>query len=337
MKPVVIKLIVGGKDVSEVVEKATWAGDVKQVSRTLNFTIAQKSTDKHLPKVVIDAGDKVQLSIDGVAIFIGVVFDIDRAATSNVLTYLAYDLMFYVNKSEISAIYNATPESITSQVCGTLGVPFGYAAGTGMSLYLPVLQKTGYEAIMMAYTAASRANGKKYIPLIQNDTQVCVIEKGLPCGVTLDGDYNLIDANYKTTLQELVNKILLVDKNGNMVSTAEDGGSQSKYGTIQKIVKQDEDDKGLTSDLTSKFIDLVNSASVTAISDIRARAGYSLQIYEPITGLCGVFCIDSDTHTYTGGHGQMQLTLAFKNMMDEKEMDKQSDNGGGTDAEQMGY
>lgn len=317
----IISLIVNGKDISELVETITWCGDTKQVARTLNFTMAQKNTDKYLPKVNINEGDQVLFSQDGKSLFGGVVFDIDKSATSNVVTYLAFDLMFYINNSELSKVFDATPESIALQVCSELDVPFGGAAATGMEIYLPVLQKTGYEAIMMAYTAASRANGKKYIPLIKNVNQLCVIEKGSFCGVTLDGDYNLIDATYKSSLQKLVNKVLIVDKNDNVINTVQDGGSIAKHGTVQKICKQDED-KNMSEEAKSLFYDIEQSASVTAIADSRAVSGYSLTVTEPITGLVGLFYIESDTHTFTNGSAQMQLTLAFKNMMDEKDMDK---------------
>lgn len=322
--------MVNGSDISEVVEQVTWSGDVKQVSRTLTFSVAQKHTDRWLPKVSIESGNQVIFSVGGTPVFGGVVFDIDRSAASDTMTFLAYDLMFYINQSEISKIFEAAPEDVAAQVCSELGVPFGSAASTGMELYLPCLQKTGYQAIMMAYTAASRQNGKKYIPLIKNTNQIHVIEKGTLCGVRLDGDLNLTDATYKTSLQKLVNKVLLVDKNNNVVSTAEDSGSRQKYGTVQKIVKASEDDKALkTEDMSSLFFDLEHSASVSAISDVRAVSGYSLQVYEPITSLCGKFYIDADTHTFSNGQATMQLTLAFKNMMDEMD----SDSGGESNAE----
>lgn len=136
-----ISLIVNGKDISELVETVTWSGDTKQVARTLNFTMAQKNTDKYLPKVNINEGDQVLFSQYDKALFGGIVFDIDKSATSNVVTYLAFDLMFYINNSELSKVFDATPESIASQVCSELDVPFGGAAATGMEIYLPVLQK----------------------------------------------------------------------------------------------------------------------------------------------------------------------------------------------------
>ena len=61
------------------------------------------------------------------------------------------------------------------------------------------------------------------------------------------------------------------------------------------------------------------SATVTATSDTRAVSGYAIAVQEATTGLYGKFYIESDTHTFEDGKEMMQLTLAFSNMMDEKE------------------
>ena len=50
-------------------------------------------------------------------------------------------------------------------------------------------------------------------------------------------------------------------------------------------------------------------------------SGYALIVQETTTGLFGKFYIESDTHTFTDGKHEMALTLAFSNMMDEKEIE----------------
>ena len=44
------------------------------------------------------------------------------------------------------------------------------------------------------------------------------------------------------------------------------------------------------------------------------------------SGLYGQFYIESDTHTFTNGKAQMDLTLAFENLMDEEEIEKDTNN-----------
>ena len=229
------ELNAGGKQLAEVIEKVTWSGDSKQVARKLVFTVANKDSDRFLPKVNINEGDQVQFLEDGKLLFSGPVFDIEKSGSGNVVTYTAFDLMFYVTKSDINRVFdNETPEAITSWICSHLGIPFGAAASTGIPVYMPWLGKKAYDGIMAAYTAASRKNGKKYIPLIKNATQLYVIEKGALCGVVLDGSYNLTEANYKTSLQNMVDRVLITDKDGNQIGVVEDTAAVAAYDEILK-------------------------------------------------------------------------------------------------------
>mgnify|MGYP005761004677 CR=1 FL=1 len=271
------ELNAGGKQLAEVIEKVTWSGDSKQVARKLVFTVANKDSDRFLPKVNINEGDQVQFLEDGKLLFSGPVFDIEKSGTGNVVTYTALDLMFYITKSDINRVFdNETPEAITSWICSHLGIPLGSAAVTGIPVYMPWLGKKAYDGIMAAYTAASRKNGKKYIPLMKNATQLHVIEKGTLCGV--------VQAVYKQ----------------------EDGAdAQTEAMALLKTLEQ--------------------SGSVTGCQgDSRAVSGYALIVQETTTGLFGKFYIESDTHTFTDGKHEMALTLAFSNMMDEKEIENQS-------------
>ena len=312
------QLTAGGKDLSQLVEKVTWSGDSKQVARKLTFSIATRSTDRFLPKVTINEGDSVLFKDGDRILFGGPIFDIEKSASGNLTTYTAFDLMFYINNSDISKVFDDTPEAITAWICSHLGVPLGSASPTGVKVYLPWLGKKAYEAIMAAYTTASRQNGKKYIPLMQNVNQVYVIEKGALCGVVLDGGYNLTDAAYKTSLQKLVNRVIVTDQNGNQTSVVEDAGSQSNYGVVQRVYKQEEG-KDAASEAKALLYTMDQSATVTATSDTRAVSGYAIAVQEAVTGLYGKFYIESDTHTFEDGKEMMQLTLAFSNIMDEKE------------------
>jgi len=51
-----------------------------------------------------------------------------------------------------------------------------------------------------------------------------------------------------------------------------------------------------------------------------------LLVQDEVSGLYGQFYIESDTHTFTNGKAQMDLTLAFENLMDEEEIEKDTNN-----------
>ena len=236
-------------------------------------------------------------------------------------SYLAYDLMFYINNSDINQLFDGTPETIVPEICRELGIDAGEMAVTGIHVSVPCFGKKAYEAIMMAYTAASKKNGSKYIPLMANINKVSVVEKGKLCGAVMTGDYNLIEATYKSTLQNLVNRILITDKSNNVVKIVEDTASIQKYGLVQRTLKQN-DGEDAAADAQKMLVTTKGSASVSGIpNDFRAVSGYSIIVQETDTGLYGQFYIESDNHTFSAGKAQMDLTLAFENLMDEKEIE----------------
>ena len=74
-----MKLLTGGKDISQLIEKITWSGDTSQVSRKVNFTIAQNKKDTLFPNVSIDIGDEIIMQDnEGNNIFGGIIFDADK-------------------------------------------------------------------------------------------------------------------------------------------------------------------------------------------------------------------------------------------------------------------
>ena len=318
-----MKLLTGGKDISELIEQIKWSGDTKQVARTIQFTIAKNKKDKNFPTVVINEGDEIIMQDDGgKVVFGGIIFDIDKSASSKVESYLAYDLMFYINNSDVNKIFDGSPSEITHEICAELGIATAAMPSVDIHVSMPCFGKKAYEAIMMAYTAAARQNGSKYIPLMTNVNMVSVLEKGTLCGAVLTGDYNLIDATYKSTLQKLVNRVLITDKSNNVINTVEDAASIQKYGLVQRVLKQN-DGEDATAVAKKMLVTIEPSATASGVpNDFRAVSGYSIIVQETDTGLYGQFYIESDTHTFSCGKAQMDLTLAFENLMDEKDIEE---------------
>ena len=91
------------------------------------------------------------------------------------------------------------------------------------------------------------------------------------------------------------------------------------------VAYKQEDGKDAQTEAKALLQTLEQTGSVTGCpGDSRAVSGYALIVQETTTGLFGKFYIESDTHTFTDGKHEMALTLAFSNMMDEKEIENQS-------------
>ncbi len=324
-----MRLFVQGKELTNEVEKIEWSGDHKQVARQVSFPIAKSHSDPYMPDIRLEAGDLVIVQIDGgIEIFYGIIFKVDRTSSATVVTHTAFDLMFYIFNSEGSWVIDETPEAFTARVCAEFGIPLAYAQETGVQVYSLALKRTGYQAIMMAYSEAYRQNGGlyAYIPLMQRDA-LMVIPKGMDSEVVLESGANLIDSNYNEDATKVVNRVKVTDKEGNTLFTVDDGASQARFGTIQKVITQEEG-KDASAEAQSVLQAMERAAKAEGFSDHRAVAGYSLLIRDPDTGLVGRYYIDNDKHTFVGGKATMSLGLAFESVMDEYDLDPGQQEGG---------
>lgn len=83
----------------------------------------------------------------------------------------------------------------------------------------------------------------------------------------------------------------------------------------------------ISAEAQKALVSVENSGSVSGVpNDFRAVSGYSIIVQDEVSGLYGQFYIESDTHTFTNGKAQMDLTLAFENLMDEEEIEKDTNN-----------
>ena len=112
------ELNAGGKQLAEVIEKVTWSGDSKQVARKLVFTVANKDSDRFLPKVNINEGDQVQFLEDGKLslapeILQGNVSVAMSSALTDVASALSLDPPAYAIGYSVYAYYGSYEEMMT--------------------------------------------------------------------------------------------------------------------------------------------------------------------------------------------------------------------------------
>lgn len=105
----------------------------------------------------------------------------------------------------------------------------------------------------------------------------------------MTGDYNLIDTEYKSTLQNLVNRVIITNSKGNQIKVIEDAESIQKYGLVQKVMKQS-DKEDISTEAQKALVSVENSGSVSGVpNDFRAVSGYSIIVQDEVSGLYGQF------------------------------------------------
>lgn len=130
----------------------------------------------------------------------------------------------------------------------------------------------------------------------------------------------------KALCRNLVNRVIITNSKGNQIKVIEDAESIQKYGLVQKVMKQS-DKEDISAEAQKALVSVENSGSVSGVpNDFRADLWLFLYVQDEVSGLYGQFYIESDTHTFTNGKAQMDLTLAFENLMDEEEIEKDTNN-----------
>lgn len=311
----------GGTDISNLVTRITWSGNRLQVARKLEFTYIFEPRDANIPVHIVNLGETVQgftSVVDTVPVFQGNVYNIERNTQSSTITVTAYDNLFILSKSKTTKKYtDMTAEDITRSVCAEMGIKVGNLAVTGQKMTFIAQEKTGYQIIMMAYTQASKKTGKKYHPVMNVDS-LDVIEKGTLLDFTASQYVNEENSTYKESIENMVNRVMITDEQGNFIGYQGNEDWMKKYSMIQSVYKKSPN-RNTDEEVKTMLKGVERSGTIELLGDYTVKSSYSIKIDDLITNLTGQFYVKSDTHEFENGIHTMRLEIEFENMMNEVE------------------
>lgn len=309
----------GGTDISNLVTRITWSGNRLQVARKLEFTYIFEPRDANIPVHIVNLGETVQgftSVVDTVPVFQGNVYNIERNTQSSTITVTAYDNLFILSKSKTTKKYtDMTAEDITRSVCAEMGIKVGNLAVTGQKMTFIAQEKTGYQIIMMAYTQASKKTGKKYHPVMNVDS-LDVIEKGTLLDFTASQYVNEENSTYKESIENMVNRVMITDEQGNFIGYQGNEDWMKKYSMIQSVYKKSPN-RNTDEEVKAMLKGVERSGTIELLGDYTVKSSYSIKIDDLITNLTGQFYVKSDTHEFENGIHTMRLEIEFENMMNE--------------------
>lgn len=312
----------GTQDITQLVESITWAGDIMQCARTLDFQFLSSPTDKNIPVIKCELGNTVQLKHNDMDLFEGVVFDRQKGTENSLISIGCCDFGIYLKRNEGTYKFtNMTPEAITKRVCADFGIEVGSLPATNVKISRNFIGVSLYQIIQTAYTLAADRTGKKYMIRFKG-RRLNVIEKGITDEtVVIEAGSNLMSASVSESISGMVNQVTIYDKNDKLVATQSNSEAIKLYGLMQSYLRVTE---GVDAIARAKKILEDNGVSqkitVNNLGNIANIAGNTVVVREPHTGLYGLFYIDADAHTWKRGQYYNKLVLNFRNIMDEQEV-----------------
>ena len=205
-------------DITNLLINVTWSGDYKSCARKLEFSLISSPMDKNIPKVDIPLMSVISFYEDDNELFRGFVYEREKSS-DNAMSFLCYDYCAKLNDIKVSKnIKNQTASTIYNNFLAEYGLNKGdiIQANTGVTkVFLGV---TAYDMIMTAYTEEAKATGKKYMLYSKGD-KFCASEKGIvKLKLSFEEGKNILSSSFKESVSNMVNKVLIVDDNGNKVS-----------------------------------------------------------------------------------------------------------------------
>ena len=148
---------------------------------------------------------------------------------------------------------------------------------------------------------------------------MCVREKVRRDTTVLESGVNLLSSSVTESVADMVNQVVIVDENNKVLQTLKNAADIQRYGLAQAMLKQTAED--LTAQAKQMLEDGREEQKITVqnFGNPDYITGNAVVLKDTVTGLSGLFWIDSDTHSWKNGLYQNLLTLNFRNLMNEKD------------------
>lgn len=316
-------------DLSLYVLSYSWAGDIEQAGRKLEFEMAYTTTDTDWVNAELGLGDEVSFSfIDDetqeiFSLFQGRIFSRSRDSDSYTMRYVAFDSIIYLAKSRITRKYSFV--TVADAIKQTL-LDFSIEAGTFPSL--PVTCSfiadniSATDAIKQALMYQTAQDGKGYhIYMTDGKLNVVCTNDQLIDEVLLSDELNITGSSVAESIEDMVSKVVVVDSTGQTKGDITNTVDVGRFGTIQKICKADPKQDDATQ-ARAMLRTVSHDMSVKALGNIQCITGFSVEIQEE--QLKGQFFIVSDRHTIKGNIHTMELSLIFHQLLSEQQAELDS-------------
>lgn len=300
-----MNVYVNGTDFSKEIESIQWSGDENQLARKLklSYLYAPRSTPAYTRAIA--NGDRITLN-DGGALFQGIVLNEERSENSINMQNTAYDYAWYL-RSKAFGVYKGSPAEVVSQVCGENGIPCGALYDPGGEVEVITAGEKSISQVIKDVYEGQDAH------IYMQGMSLCTEKYGTELVGTVTGDDYVTDASYTSSIENLVNRVVMLDANEQPVGEVTNGFSQ--YGTINEAYKisGDELDAGKEAEKLLKGIE--ESGKIVVRGNSAFVTGKAIIVEKVNSKIRGRFTIISDTHDIKDASYTTTLGLRFDSVV----------------------
>lgn len=302
-----MKLIVNDKDLSGIYGTIEWAGDRRQRSRSLTASYLHPYLDGY-PQAEVRNGDTAALYDDsGKLRFVGIVTKRASALNDPYVTFTARDILWYLGRNKTAGVYEGMPDEITRKVLGAFSIQPGTLPVPDPAERKTVVS-TGNRTI---HQVIQEAYGEGYYVFADGD-RVSVGADGGEVVAVISGMGNLLAADYNSSIEEMVNRVLILNGDGAVTGDVRNDADLA-FGLLQETYKAEEG-KDPQAEARKLLKGEATASTVECLGNLECVAGKSVYIMDTSNGMLGKFVITDDKHTFSGGIHRMRLGVEVQKL-----------------------
>jgi hypothetical protein len=306
-------------DVSEIVEGLTWKTSRIGKAGSLTFTLIKGSPLYQKKDFTYGNGDVVRVRVGQTNVFYGYIFSVD-AGRDEAVKITAYDQTRYLMNTDTYVFAGVTATDVLKRIAKDFNLQLGTVVDT--SYKIAAMSEDGQkllDIICKAITLTYKNLGTDFClyddfgKLSLRDINSMEID-------LIIGDGSLMtDYQVKTSIDsDTYNRIKLYKDNKKTgkreIYMAQDSVNIKRWGVLQYYESVDEEmNEAQITELLDNLSKLKNretkSLKISAIGDIRVRAGMRVRILIPEYGVDQALLVDECSHDFDGADHTMSLDM----------------------------
>lgn len=306
-------------NVSEITEGLTWKTSRIGKAGSITFTLIKGSPLYQKKDFSYSNGDVVRVRVGQTNVFYGYIFTID-AGRDETVKITAYDQIRYLMNTETYVFSGVTATEVLQRIAKDFNLKLGTVANTGYKI--PAMTEDGQkllDIICKAITLTYKNTGRDYC-LFDDFGKLSLRDIASTQLDLIIGDGSLMtDYQVKTSIDsDTYNRIKLYkdnEKTGSReIYMAHDSVNIQRWGVLQYYEGVDEKmNEPQIKEMLDNLATLKNretkSLKISAIGDIRVRAGIRVRIRIPEYDVDQALLVDECTHDFDGADHTMSLDM----------------------------
>lgn len=305
----VILRIQNGSKIFEpkILEGITLSSERKGSPAVLKFEVVKSG------ELDFTEGNLVNLIVDGVRMFAGIVF-IKSRDKGNTISVTAYDQLRYLKNKDTYVYEDMTVDKLVNTMAKSFGLICGTLENTKFNISRVEENKSWFDMILSALEVTLMNTGKMYV--LYDDFGKLTLKniENMKIPILVDNEV-AENFDYSTSIDSnTYNQIKLYYKN-QLIHVEKDDTNIKKWGVLQLSETIEE----ITEDALTKaktMLERYNSKTRTltvknVLGDTRVRAGNSIGIYLSLGDMVAnqYMLIEKCTHTFKENEHYMDLTM----------------------------